>query len=166
LNVNVTYIDDGRVLDSPADLCNAFQHAISTELALKGVDMSTEVTLFCSKDGEVEKVHGDGSVQGEDEEDMFACEMCSGLVKESDNKCSHCGAEFDDEGEVPSGPPGRGPGGPSGPSGPGGPGGPSRGPPGSGGGSGGPGGPGGPKRGPPGSGGGPPKGPKKRGPPR
>ena len=63
LNVNVTYIDDGRVLDSPADLCNAFQHAISTELALKGVDMSTEVTLFCSKDGEVEKVHGRGAAQ-------------------------------------------------------------------------------------------------------
>ncbi len=170
LNVNVTYVDDGRVLDSPADLCNAFQHAISTELALKGVDMSTEVTLFCSRDGEVEKVHGRGSTDDGDEEDMFACEMCSGLVKESDNKCPHCGAEFDEEeDESPSGPPGRGPpgrgGGPpgSGPGGPGGPGGggqPGRGPPGrDGGGTG----PSGPSRGPPGSGGAP-SGPK-RGPP-
>jgi hypothetical protein len=172
LNVNVTYVDDGRVLDSPADLCGAFQHAISTELALKGVDMSTEVTLFCSRDGEVEKVHGRGSADGEDEEDMFACEMCAGLVRESDSKCPHCGAEFDDEEEPPSGPPGRGPGGGGPPGrGPGGGGPPGRGPggggpPGRGPGSGGP---SGPKRGPPGSGGPPgrgggPSGPK-RGPP-
>jgi len=177
LNVNVTYVDDGRVLDSPVDLCSAFQHAISTELALKGVDMSTEVTLFCSRDGEVEKVHGRGSADGEDEEDMFACEMCAGLVRESDSKCPHCGAEFDDEEEAPSGPPGQGPGGGppgrgpggggppgrgSGGGGPpgrgpggGGPSGPKRGPPGSGGPPGRGGGPSGPKRGPPGSGGGP-----------
>ena len=33
VQVNVTYIDDGRVLDTPPDLSNAFEHAISTELA-------------------------------------------------------------------------------------------------------------------------------------
>ena len=157
LNVNVTFIDDGRVLDGPAELANAFQHAISTELALKGIDMSTEITLFRSKDGDVEKVHGRGSAEAEEEEDMFACEMCGGLVKESDNKCPHCGAEFADEEEEEQpaarrGPPGRG-GGPPGRGG--GPGGPKRGPPG--------GGPGGPKRGgPPGGG---PGGPKRGGPP-
>ena len=31
--VNVTYVDDGRVLDSPEDLTQAFEHAIQTELA-------------------------------------------------------------------------------------------------------------------------------------
>ena len=160
LNVNVTYVDDGRVLDSPADLCSAFQHAISTELALKGVDMSTEVTLFCSRDGEVEKVHGRGSADGEDEEDMFACEMCAGLVRESDNKCPHCGAEFDDEEESSSGPPGQGPGGGPPGRGPGGGGPPGRGPGGGGPPGRGPGavGPSGPKRGPPGSGGPPGRG--------
>ncbi len=158
LNINVTFVDDGRVLDSPADLCNAFQHAISTELALKGIDMSSEVTLFRSKDGEVEKVHGRGSSEAEDEEEMFACEMCSGLVKDSDTKCPHCGAEFGEEEEDPAPSSGGPPGGPSrgGP-----PGGPSRGggPPGRGPSGGGP-----PGRGP--SGGGPPgRGPSGGGPP-
>ena len=36
--VNITYIDDGRVLDTPEDLTQAFEHAIQTELALKGYD--------------------------------------------------------------------------------------------------------------------------------
>ena len=53
LNVNVTYIDDGRVLDTPEDLTQAFQHAIETEVALKGFDLTTELKLFRSKDGEV-----------------------------------------------------------------------------------------------------------------
>ena len=35
LTVNVTYVDDGRVLDTPDDLKQAFEHAIQTELALK-----------------------------------------------------------------------------------------------------------------------------------
>ncbi len=182
LTVNVTYVDDGRVLDTPQDLAQAFEHAISTELALKGLDMSAEVNLYRSKDGEVELVHGNadsGSAEEESDEEMFACEMCSGLVKESDNECPHCGAVFEDD-EEESGPPGpgsrggpRGPGGPSrggppggGPSG----GGPSRGgPPGSGPSRGGPPG-GGPSRGgPPGGGpsrGGPPGGgPSRGGPP-
>ena len=185
LTVNITYVDDGRVLDTPQDLAHAFQHAISTELALKGLDMSAEVNLYRSKDGELELVHGNAEskdVTEDSDEEMFACEMCSGLVKESDNECPHCGAVFEDEDEAgppgpssrggprgPSrgGPPGGGPGGPSrgGPPGRG-PGGPSRGgPPG--------GGPGGPSRGgPPGGGpggpsrGGPPGGPSRGGPPK
>ena len=195
LMVNITFVDDGRVLDTPQDLAQAFQHAISTELALKGLDMSAEVNLYRSKDGEVELVHGEADVSGveEVEEDMFACEMCSGLVKESDNECPHCGAVFEEEDESESSPPGpgsragpRGPGGPGGssrggppgrggggPPGGGGAGGPSRGggPPGrgrggpsGGGGAGGPPGKGGPG-GPSRGGGGPPKGPRK-GPPK
>ncbi len=185
LIINITYVDDGRVLDTPEDLARAFQHAISTELALKGIDLSAEINLFRSKDGEVELVHGKTSTpEPEDEEEMFACEMCGGLVVESDSKCSHCGAVFEDEvddssngppgpGSRGSGPPGpgsRGSGPPSGarggPSGPakGGPPGRGGGPPGGGGGPSGPG-RGGPSRsGPPGGGGGPPGGPKQGGP--
>ncbi len=188
LMVNITFVDDGRVLDTPQDLAQAFQHAISTELALKGLDMSAEINLYRSKDGEVELVHGEaktGDVE-EVEEDMFACEMCSGLVKESDNECPHCGAVFEEDDESDSGPPGpgsrAGPGGSSrgppgrgggGPPGRGGPGGPSRGgggPPGRGGpggpsrGGGGPPGRGGPSGGgPPGRGGGGPGGPSRGG---
>jgi RNA polymerase subunit RPABC4/transcription elongation factor Spt4 len=167
--VNVTYIDDGRVLDTPDDLTQAFEHAIQTELALKGYDLSCSITMFRSKDGVTEKL-GEAA---EGDEELFACEICGGLVKESDAECSHCGAVFEDDGDddtdAPaasprSGPPGpskRGPpGGPkkNGPPGPkkGGPPGPSkRGPP------------GGPKKsGPPGpKKGGPPGGPKKSGPP-
>ena len=185
LSVNITYVDDGRVLDTPEDLKQAFEHAIQTEVALKGFEYLVEINLFRSKDGEVENLSGNAD---EDDEEMFACEICEGLVKESDTSCPHCGAIFEDEEDddpVPSSPP-RGPGRSSGPpngpgrsSGP--PGGPKRsGPPG---GlspgpkrSGPPGGPSsGPKRsGPPGSPkggpsggpkGGPPKGPR-RGPPR
>jgi RNA polymerase subunit RPABC4/transcription elongation factor Spt4 len=157
LNVNVTYVDDGRVLDTPEDLSSAFEHAISTEIALKGMDAVVEISLFRSKDGSIEKVIGPDiattSAEPESDEEMFACEVCEGLVKESDNSCPHCGAMFEDD-DAPSpsggGPPSRG--GPPGPS-RGGPPGPSRGgPPG-------PSGGGPPKRGgPPGpSGGGPPK---------
>jgi RNA polymerase subunit RPABC4/transcription elongation factor Spt4/flagellar motor protein MotB len=190
LSVNITYVDDGRVLDTPEDLKQAFEHAIQTEVALKGFDYLAEINLFRSKDGEVEDLSGESS---DDEEEMFACEICEGLVKESDNSCPHCGAVFEEEDEEPeprspprgpgrSSPPGpsrspprgpqRGPpGGPSRSNPPGGPkrsgppGGPNSGPP-KGGPSGGP--SVGPKRGgPPGgpSKGGPPKGPK-RGPPR
>ena len=193
VQVNVTYIDDGRVLDTPPDLSNAFEHAISTELALKGFDIGIEIALFRSLDGNIELVWGeastdDGSV--DDDDDLFACDDCGHYpIRESDSSCPGCGAQFvdddfDDEpapSRGPGGPPSRGPGGPpsrgpgGGPGGP--PKGPSRGP------SGGP--PKGPSRGPgggppsrgPGGGppsrgpsGGPPKGPggppKRKGPPR
>ena len=187
VQVNVTYIDDGRVLDTPPDLSNAFEHAIATELALKGFDIGIEISLFRSMDGVIELVWGDavGSSQDdeiEDDEDLFACDDCGHYpIRESDPSCPGCGAQFvddwDDEPEPepsskgpsrgPGGPPSRGPGGP--PSrGPGGPpsSGPSGGPP-----SRGPGGPpsGGPPSGPSRGPGGPKKGagpPKRRGPPR
>ena len=89
--VNVTYIDDGRVLDSPEDLTQAFEQAIQTELALKGYDLSCAITMFRSKDGTTEKLGA------ESDEDMFACEICDGLVKESDSECPHCGAVFEDD---------------------------------------------------------------------
>ena len=146
LSVNITYVDDGRVLDTPEDLKQAFEHAIQTEVALKGFEYLVEINLFRSKDGEVENLSGNAD---EDDEEMFACEICEGLVKESDTSCPHCGAIFEDEEDddpVPSSPP-RGPGRSSGP-----PKGPGR--------SSGP--PGGPKRGPPG---GPSPGPKRSGPP-
>jgi hypothetical protein len=169
LNVTVTYVDDGRVLDTPEDLAQAFEHSIQTELALKGYNFSANISLFCSKEGEIEKLIGEGSEEVAEEE-MFACEICDGLVKESDNECPHCGAMFEDEDAEPSAPKSNGPPGPSksgGPPGPkksGGPPGPKK--------SGGPpgpkksGGPPGPKKsgGPPGpskSGG--PSGPKKSG---
>ena len=180
--VNITYIDDGRVLDSPEDLTQAFEQAIQTELALKGYDLSCDITMFRSKDGVTEKL-GEAA---DDDEELFACEICGGLVKESDSECPHCGAVFEDEEEEEeeeastpsrSGPPGpgkRGPPGPKkgGPPGPkkGGPPGPKKsGPPG-GPKKGGPGGPPGPKKsGPPGGpkkgGPGGPPGPKKGGPP-
>jgi hypothetical protein len=185
LTVNITYIDDGRVLDTPEELTQAFEHAIQTEIALKGFDFVAEINLYRSKDGEIENL----SEEEQDDEEMFACEICDGLVKESDNECPHCGAIFededDDEPQLPSrgpprdqsrgGPP-RGPsrgGPPGGPSRGGPPGGPSRGGPPGGPSRGGP--PGGPSRGPPrgpsrsppsgGPKGGPPKGPK-RGPPK
>ena len=155
LVVNLTYVDDGRVLDTPEDLSSAFEHAIQTEVALKGYDMAVEIVLKCMKDGEVTTI----GAEAEEDEEMFACEVCDGLVKESDPKCPHCGAIFEEEEEVveqtrkgPPGPSRAGPPGPSrsGPPGPkkGGPPGPSKsGPP-------------GPKKG------GPPKGgPKKGGPP-
>ncbi|MFZ8906750.1 MAG: zinc-ribbon domain-containing protein, partial [Poseidonia sp.] len=171
--VNITYIDDGRVLDSPEDLTQAFEQAIQTELALKGYDLSCAITMFRSKDGATEKLGGGG-----DEEDMFACEICDGLVKESDSECPHCGAVFEDEGDEEveasapapsrSGPPGPKKAGPPGPKKGGPPGGPKKGggPPGpkKSGGPPGPkksGPPGGPKKGGPGG----PPGPKKSGPP-
>jgi RNA polymerase subunit RPABC4/transcription elongation factor Spt4/flagellar motor protein MotB len=146
LSVNITYVDDGRVLDTPEDLKQAFEHAIQTEVALKGFDYLAEINLFRSKDGEVEDLSGESS---DDEEEMFACEICEGLVKESDNSCPHCGAVFEEEDEEPAprSPP-RGPGRSSPP-------GPSRSPP------------RGPQRGPPGgpSRSNPPGGPKRSGPP-
>ncbi|MGB0699514.1 MAG: zinc-ribbon domain-containing protein [Candidatus Poseidoniaceae archaeon] len=148
LTVNITYIDDGRVLDTPDELTQAFEHAIQTEIALKGFDYVAEINLYRSKDGEIENL----SEEEQEEEEMFACEICDGLVKESDNECPHCGAIFEDEEEDEPVAPSRGP--PRGPS----RGGPSRGGP-----------PGGPSRGgPPGgpSRGGPPGGPSRGGPPR
>ena len=162
LIVNVTYVDDGRVFDTPEDLAQAFEHSIQTELALKGYDITTTLNLFCSKDGTIEKLIGDAAEEIEEEE-MFACEICDGLVSESDNECPHCGAMFEDEdSSAASGPPGPSKsGGPPGPSKSGGPPGPSRG---------GPakksGGPPGPSKsgGPPKKSGGPPK--KSGGPPK
>jgi len=171
LTVNVTYVDDGRVLDTPDDLSTAFEHAISTEVALKGLDAVVEINLFRSKDGSVEKIGSeDEPTEPESDEEMFACEVCDGLVKESDNECPHCGALFEEEEEEPvqggpparGGPPGRSSGGPPGPS-RGGPPGPSKsGPPGPS--RGGPptrSGPPGPSGGGPPKRGGPPGGPKK-----
>ncbi len=186
VRVNVTYVDDGRVLDTPQDLSNAFSHAISTEVALKGLEISISVSLFASKEGEVSHVWGDAPEDDEPEEDdeeKFACEACGHYpVMDSDPACPNCGAVFeeddddydddDDDYSGPSGSPGPRGGGP--PSGPrrGGPGGPRGGPGGPRGGpSGGPsrGGPsGGPSRGgPPSRGGGPPSrgGPSGGGPP-
>jgi RNA polymerase subunit RPABC4/transcription elongation factor Spt4 len=176
LTVNITYIDDGRVLDTPEELTQAFEHAIQTEIALKGFDFVAEINLYRSKDGEIENL----SEEEQDDEEMFACEICDGLVKESDNECPHCGAIFEDEDDDEPQLPSRGPprdqsrgGPPRGPSRGGPPGGPSRGGPPGGPSRGGP--PGGPSRGPPrgpsrsppsgGPKGGPPKGPK-RGPPK
>ena len=161
LIVNLTYVDDGRVLDTPEDLSSAFEHAIQTEVALKGYDMAVEIVLSCMKDGQLTTI---GAEPEEDEEEMFACEVCDGLVKESDPKCPHCGAIFEEEEVVeqtrkgPPGPSRSGPPGPSrsGPPGPkkGGPPGPTKG------------GPPGPKKGgPPGPKKGGPPGPKKGGPP-
>jgi RNA polymerase subunit RPABC4/transcription elongation factor Spt4 len=191
LSVNITYVDDGRVLDTPDDLKHAFEHAIQTEVALKGFEYVVDINLFRSKDGDVESLSDDSS--GDGDEEMFACEICEGLVKESDNACPHCGAIFEDDEEdeisqparnpprspgrsSPPGPsggqpsPSRGPpGGPkrSGPSGPSGPSGsPNRGGPPGGAKKGGP--PGGAKKGGPPGGAknsGPPGGPKKGGPP-
>ena len=182
LTVNITYIDDGRVLDTPDELNHAFEHAIQTEIALKGFDYVAEINLYRSKDGEIENLS-----EEEDDEEMFACEICDGLVKESDSECPHCGAIFEDEedeqprvpsrgpprGAPPSAPSRRPP--PKGPSRGGPPGGPSRGGPPRGGPTGGPsrsGPPKGPSRSPPskpaGPSGGPPRGPSKgpsRGPP-
>ena len=183
--VNVTYVDDGRVLDTPENLSQAFEHAITTEVALKGLEVEIMLSLFRSKDGELERMSGSAGAVDEPEEDMFACEVCDGLVRESDSECPHCGALFEDDDEPEpepqrsspsgpgsrSGPPGpSGRGGPPGPSGRGGPPGPSgrSGPPG--GPSKGPGGPsgrsgppGGPSKGPggPSGRGGPPGGPSK-----
>ena len=147
LTVNITYIDDGRVLDTPEELTQAFEHAVQTEIALKGFDFVAEINLYRSKDGEIENL----SEEEQDDEEMFACEICDGLVKESDNECPHCGAIFEDEDDEEPQLPSRSP--PRGPSRGGPPGGPSRGGP-----------PGGPSRGgPPGgpSRGGPPKGPSR-----
>jgi RNA polymerase subunit RPABC4/transcription elongation factor Spt4 len=169
LTVNITYIDDGRVLDTPEELTQAFEHAIQTEIALKGFDFVAEINLYRSKDGEIENL----SEEEQDDEEMFACEICDGLVKESDNECPHCGAIFEDEDDDEPQLPSRGPprdqsrgGPPRGPSRGGPPGGPSRGGPPGGPSRGGP--PGGPSRGgPPGgpSRGGPPGGPSRGGPP-
>ncbi len=159
LTVNITYIDDGRVLDSPEDLTQAFEHAIQTEVALKGFDYVSEISLFRSKDGEVENL----SEEDEDDEEMFACEICDGLVKESDSKCPHCGAVFEDDDDFEESSPQQAPSSPSRggqprvPTRGGPPGGPSRGGP-----------PGGPSRGGPLGGpsrGGPPGGPSRGGPP-
>ncbi|MEL0101059.1 MAG: zinc ribbon domain-containing protein [Euryarchaeota archaeon] len=165
LTVSIVYVDDGRVLDTPEDLSSAFEHAISTEIALKGLDVTVKISLSRSKDGAVESLSGQSpAVEEVTDEEMFACEECDGLVKESDNECPHCGAIFEEEDDEPvqssprGSPPGpsRG-GGPPGPSRGGGPPGPSRG-----------GGPPGPSRGggPPKRSGPPSKGPSGGGPPK
>ena len=128
VTVSVTYVDDGRVLDGPDALSEAFQHAIATEIALKGHEMDVKIVLRRSKDGEVDVVSGAA-------EEMFACEVCDGLVSENDSTCPHCGAVFEEEDDqdepaapAQGGPPGPSRGGPPGPS-RGGPPGPSKGGP-------------------------------------
>ena len=96
LEVKITFIDDGRVLDSSEDLANAFKHAIHTELALKGMEFEISINLFSSKDGEVSLEIGSKG-DTDEEEEMFACEICDGLVSENDKVCPHCGAVFEDE---------------------------------------------------------------------
>lgn len=167
VQVNVTYIDDGRVLDTPPDLSNAFEHAISTELALKGFDIDIEIALFRSEDGIVELVWGEvvgdaaaGAAADDGDEDLFACEDCGHYpIRESDPACPDCGAQFIDDGDDWEGAPpaARSAGGPPGGGSAGG--GPPRGPALGGGGA-----PRGPSRGPggpaaSGSGGPPSKGP-------
>jgi len=159
LTVNITYIDDGRVLDTPEDLSQAFEHAIQTEVALKGFDYVSEINLYRSRDGEIENL----SEEEQDDEEMFACEICDGLVKESDSECPHCGAVFEEDDDFEEASPRQAPNSPSigGP-----PRAPTRGSPPRGSSRGGP--PGGPSRGgPPGgpSRGGPPGGPSRGGPP-
>ena len=74
-------------------------------MALKGFDYIAEINLYRSKDGEIQNLSED-----EEDEEMFACEICDGLVKESDSKCPHCGALFeDDEDEEIEPQPSRGP---------------------------------------------------------
>ena len=178
IRVNVTYIDDGRVLDNPPELHGAFEHAIDTEIRLKGYDVDLFLALFRSKDGNISFSWGEEpqSQTAHDDEEMFECGACGGLVRESDSICPTCGAEFLDEdeepepeplprGSGPSGGPSRG-GPPGGPSRGGPPGGPSRGGPPGGPSRGGP--PGGPSRGGPSGGpsrGGPSGGPRRGGPP-
>ena len=163
VTVTVTYVDDGRVLDTPDALSEAFQHAIATEIALKGHEMDVNIVLRrrLGERGEIDVVSGA-------QEEMFACEVCDGLVSENDTTCPHCGAVFEEEDEedepaapARGGPPGPSRGGPPGPS-RGGPPGPKKGgPPGPS-----KGGPPGPKKGgPPGPSKGGPPGPKKGGPP-
>ena len=182
VRANVTYIDDGRVLDNPPELHSAFEHAIETEIRLKGYDVVLDVSLFRSKDGSVEFAWGyepESAVSAtDDDEELFECGACGGLVRDSDPSCPTCGAEFEDDDAEPApapargGPPSSGPKGPSRGGPPSGPKGPSRGGPPGGGPKGpgpkGPSGPNGPKRGgPPGGpkkGG--PSGPKRKGPPR
>ena len=93
VTVTVTYVDDGRVLDGPDALSEAFQHAIATEIALKGHEMDVKILLRRSKDGAVDVVSGA-------QEEMFACEVCDGLVSENDSTCPHCGAVFEEEDEA------------------------------------------------------------------
>ena len=112
--VTVTYIDDGRVLDDPETLRSAFERAVTTELALKGMDVTVSIDLSRQKDGAVESL---GSAEDEDVE-MYACDACNGLVKATDPSCPHCGAMFDDgeEEQQPTeqeAPPREPPGGPS-----------------------------------------------------
>jgi len=162
IKINVTFNDDGRVLDSPSELANAFTHAIDTEMRLKGYDLVTQFALFRSQEGVVELVWGDVDDEPESDEELFACEACGHYpIHDDDLSCPSCGAEFSDEDEDEFEPEvSRGPGGPGrgGPPRRGGSGGPSRGGPG------GPkaGGPGGPNRAGPGS----PVGPNRGGPSR
>ena len=96
--VNVTYIDDGGSRHSE-DLSAAFEHAISTEVALKGLEALW--TSTCSVPRWYDKIGGDGSAPVEEsDEEMFACGVCDGLVKESDNECPHCGAIFEEDDDL------------------------------------------------------------------
>ena len=72
--MTVTYIDDGRVLDD-RDLGSAFERAVTTELALKGMDVTVNIDLQDRRMGPL-------SPGAEDEDvEMYACDACNGLVK-------------------------------------------------------------------------------------
>ncbi|DAC27241.1 MAG TPA: zinc ribbon domain-containing protein, partial [Candidatus Thalassarchaeaceae archaeon] len=121
VRANVTYIDDGRVLDNPPELHSAFEHAIDTEIRLKGYDVVLDVSLFRSKDGTVEFAWGyqpESAVSSTDDEELFECGACGGLVRDSDPSCPTCGAEFEDDDADPEPAPARSapPSGPRGPS--------------------------------------------------
>ncbi len=74
--INVTYVDDGRVLDTPADLAQGFERAVTTEVALKGMDVEIMLNLFKSRDGSVELVSGNSTEEIVSEEEMFV--LCNG----------------------------------------------------------------------------------------
>ena len=59
--------------------------------------MAVEIVLSCMKDGQLTTIGEEDKVE---DEEMFACEVCDGLVKASDTKCPHCGAIFEEEEEV------------------------------------------------------------------
>ncbi len=66
--VNLTYNDDGRVLDTPDELMDAFDHAITTEASLKGYDVVLEVNIFRNQDGKIERVAGQSGSDSAPEE--------------------------------------------------------------------------------------------------
>ncbi|GIS43322.1 MAG: hypothetical protein Ct9H90mP16_03920 [Candidatus Poseidoniales archaeon] len=103
IQVNVTYIDDGRVLDTPPDLSNAFEHAIATELALKGFDIGIEIAFSAQW---MEKSIWFGGIPQTEQKMtiMMMMKSCSPVMivgitpfREPDSSCPGCGAQFIDD---------------------------------------------------------------------